>query len=178
VLSHVLPYTDPVHRISIVSRGQALGYTFTPPEKDKLQVLKSELLENMIVMFGGRAAEMLVFNEQTAGAASDISQATRIARAMVVRYGMSKLGPMYLGPEYTDNDYNRMWDEPERPSDKLAQAVDEEILALIKEAENKALQLLKKYRTQLDNVAEALLEKETLDSDEFTKVMGMEKARR
>ena len=71
-----------------------------------------------------------------------------------------------------------MWDEPERPSDKLAQAVDEEILALIKEAENKALQLLKKYRTQLDNVAEALLEKETLDSDEFTKVMGMEKARR
>ncbi len=178
ILSHVLPYTDPVHRISIVSRGQALGYTFTPPEKDKLQILKSELLENMIVMFGGRAAEILVFNEQTAGAANDISRATRIARSMVVRYGMSKLGPMYFGPEYADNDYNRVWGEPERPSDKFAQAVDEEILTLISEAESKALQLLKKYRKELDKVAEALLDKETLDSDEFTKVMGMKKARR
>ncbi len=178
VLTHVLPYTDPVHRISIVSRGQALGYTFTPPEKDKLQILKSELLENMIVMFGGRAAEILVFDEQTAGASNDISQATRIARAMVVRYGMSKLGPMFFGPEYADNDYNRVWGEPERPSDKFAQAVDEEILALITEAENQALQLLKKYRKELDKVAEALLDKETLDSDEFTKVMGMKKARR
>jgi len=178
VLTHVLPYTDPVHRISIVSRGQALGYTFTPPEKDKLQILKSELLENMIVMFGGRAAEILVFDEQTAGAANDISRATRIARAMVVRYGMSKLGPMFFGPEYADNDYNRVWGEPERPSDKFAQAVDEEILALITEAETRAYQLLKKYRTHLDKVAEALLEKETLDSDEFNKVMGMKKARR
>ncbi|MFA6814117.1 MAG: ATP-dependent zinc metalloprotease FtsH [Patescibacteria group bacterium] len=178
VLTHVLPYTDPVHRISIVSRGQALGYTFTPPEKDKLQVLKSELLENLIVMFGGRAAEILVFNEQTAGASSDIAQATRIARAMVVRYGMSKLGPMFFGPEYADNDYNRVWGEPERPSDKFAQAVDEEILALITEAETRAYQLLEKYRTHLNKVAEALLEKETLDSDEFSKVMGMKKARR
>jgi cell division protease FtsH len=178
VLTHVLPYTDPVHRISIVSRGQALGYTFTPPEKDKLQILKSELLENMIVMFGGRAAEILVFNEQTAGAANDIERATRIARSMVVRYGMSKLGPMFFGPEYANNDYNRVWGEPERPSDKFAEAVDEEILALISEAETKALQLLKKYRAELDKVAEALLEKETLDSDEFNKVMGMKKARR
>jgi cell division protease FtsH len=178
VLTHVLPYTDPVHRISIVSRGQALGYTFTPPEKDKLQILKSELLENMVVMFGGRAAEILVFNEQTAGASNDIAQATRIARAMVVRYGMSKLGPMYFGPEYADNDYNRVWGEPERPSDKISETVDEEILAFISEAEKRANELLKKYRPQLDRVAEALLDKETLDADEFTKVMGMKKARR
>lgn len=178
VLTHVLPYTDPVHRISIVSRGQALGYTFTPPEKDKLQILKSELLENMIVMFGGRAAEILVFDEQTAGASNDIAQATRIARAMVVRYGMSKLGPMYFGPEYADNDYNRVWGEPERPSDKISETVDEEILAFISEAEKRANELLKKYRPQLDKVAEALLDKETLDADEFTKVMGMKKARR
>lgn len=178
VLTHVLPYTDPVHRISIVSRGQALGYTFTPPEKDKLQILKSELLENLIVMFGGRAAEMLVFNELTAGAANDIAQATRIARAMVVRYGMSKLGPMYFGPEYADNDYNRVWGDPERPSDKLTEAVDDEILSIITKAESQSQELLKKYRHLLDKVAEALLEKETLDADEFTKVMGMEKARR
>jgi cell division protease FtsH len=93
VLTHVLPYTDPVHRISIVSRGQALGYTFTPPEKDKLQILKSELLENLIVMFGGRAAEMLVFNEQTAGASSDIAQATRIARSDGGALWYEQIGP-------------------------------------------------------------------------------------
>jgi cell division protease FtsH len=84
VLAHVLPNTDPVHRISIVSRGQALGYTFTPPEKDKLQILKSEMLDEIIVMMGGRAAEMLVFEEQTAGASNDIERATRVARAMVI----------------------------------------------------------------------------------------------
>jgi len=178
VLTHVLPYTDPVHRISIVSRGQALGYTFTPPEKDKLQVFKSELLENLIVMFGGRAAEMLVFNEQTAGSSNDIAQATRIARSMVVRYGMSKLGPMYFGSEYSDNDYSRGWGDQERLSDKLTEAVDKEVLLIISKAEDQAQELLKKHRQQLDKVAEALLEKETLDSDEFTKVMGIEKARR
>lgn len=178
VLAHVLPYADPVHRISIVSRGQALGYTFTPPEKDKLQVLKSELLEDMIVMFGGRAAEMLVFDEQTAGASNDIERATRIARAMVVRYGMSKLGPMYFGPEYENNDYDRAWGEPEKPSAKLLEQVDGEILAYVAKAEQKASELLKKYRSHLDKVAETLLEKETLDADEFTKVMGMEKVRK
>lgn len=178
VLTHVLPYTDPVHRISIVSRGQALGYTFTPPEKDKLQVFKSELLENLIVMFGGRAAEMLVFNEQTAGSSNDIAQATRIARSMVVRYGMSKLGPMYFGSEYSDNDYSRGWGDQERLSDKLTEAVDNEVLLIITKAEDQAQELLKKHRQHLDKVAEALLEKETLDSDEFTKVMGVEKARR
>lgn len=178
VLAHVLPYADPVHRISIVSRGQALGYTFTPPEKDKLQVLKSELLEDMIVMFGGRAAEMLVFDEQTAGASNDIERATRIARGMVVRYGMSKLGPMHFGPEYENSDYDRAWGEPDKPSDKILEQVDEEILAFISTAEKKASELLKKYRSHLDKVAETLLDKETLDADEFTKVMGMEKVRR
>jgi len=98
VLAHVLSFADPVHRISIVSRGQALGFTFTPPEKDRLQILKSELLDDVVVMMGGRAAEMLIFNEQTAGASNDIEQATRLARSMVVDYGMSQLGPMNFGP--------------------------------------------------------------------------------
>ena len=178
VLAHVLPYTDPVHRISIVSRGQALGYTFTPPEKDKLQVLKSELLEEMIVMFGGRTAEMLVFDEQTAGARNDIERATRLARDMVVRYGMSDLGPMYFGPVYENQDYDRAWGEPEKPSTKLLEEVDQAVLALIKQAETQATKLLKKHRQQLDRVAAVLLEKETLDADEFVEVMAMPKARR
>lgn len=177
VLAHVLPYADPVHRISIVSRGHALGYTFTPPEKDKLQILKSELIDDMTVMLGGRAAEMLVFDEQTAGASNDISQVTRIARNMVSRFGMSKLGPMNFGPQYEEQDYSRMWGEADRPSTKVQEEVDSEMLAFVSEAEKRAATLLKKFRKQLDAVAEALLDKETLDSDEFIKVMEMDKIR-
>lgn len=177
VLAHVLPYADPVHRISIVSRGHALGYTFTPPEKDKLQVIKSELLDDMTVMLGGRAAEMLVFQEQTAGASNDIEQVTRVARNMVTRFGMSKLGPMNFGPIYEDQDYSRMWGEADRPSLKVQEQVDAEMMAFVSEAEKRAAELLKQYRKQLDAVTTALLDKETLDADEFTKVMGMAKVR-
>jgi cell division protease FtsH len=177
VLAHVLPYADPVHRISIVSRGHALGYTFTPPEKDKLQVLKSELLDDMTVMLGGRAAEMLVFQEQTAGASNDIEQVTRVARNMVTRFGMSKLGPMNFGPIFEDQDYSRMWGEADKPSPKIQEQVDQEMLTFVAQAEKRSTEMLKKYRKQLDAVTKALLEKETLDSDEFTKVMGMPKAR-
>jgi len=177
VLSHVLPYADPVHRISIVSRGQALGYTFTPPEKDKLQVLKSELVDDMTVMLGGRAAEMLIFDEQTAGASSDIDRATRIARSMVVRFGMSKLGPMNFGSQYENEDYSRAWGEADKPSAKIQERVDEEMMSYINEAEKRAMDLLKKHRKNLDVIAENLLEKETLDSDEFAKLMDMPKAK-
>jgi cell division protease FtsH len=177
VLAHVLPYADPVHRISIVSRGQALGYTFTPPEKDKLQILKSELLDDMTVMLGGRAAEMLVFDEQTAGASNDIDRVTRIARSMVMRFGMSKLGPMNFGPQYENEDYNRAWGEAEKPSTKILEKVDEEIIAYVRQAEETAMSLLTKHRQHLDKIAQNLLEKETLDADEFAKLMDMPKAK-
>lgn len=177
VLAHVLPYADPVHRISIVSRGQALGYTFTPPEKDKLQILKSELLDDMTVMLGGRAAEMLIFKEQTAGASNDIDRATRIARSMVVRFGMSDLGPMNFGPQYEGEDYSRAWGEPDKPSTKIQEKVDEAMMKYISDAEQQAMKLLKKHQTSLVKVAENLLEKETLDADDFAKLMDMPKAK-
>lgn len=177
VLAHVLPYADPVHRISIVSRGQALGYTFTPPEKDKLQILKSELLDDMTVMLGGRAAEMLIFNEQTAGASNDIDRATRIARSMVVRFGMSDLGPMNFGPQYEGEDYSRAWGEPDKPSTKIQEKVDEAMMKYISDAEQQAMKLLKKHQASLVKVAENLLEKETLDADDFAKLMDMPKAK-
>lgn len=178
VLAHVLPYADQVHRISIVSRGQALGYTFTPPEKDRLQLLKSELLDDMVVMMGGRAAEMLIFNEQTAGASNDIEQATRVARAMVVDYGMSKLGPMNFSPQYEQSNYGRTWGEPYKVSDELQRQIDDEIRKLIEDAQTKATTLLKKYRKQLIAVSEKLLEVETLDTAEFEKAVGIPKARK
>jgi cell division protease FtsH len=177
VLAHVLPYADPVHRISIVSRGQALGYTFTPPEKDKLQVLKSEMIDDMTVMLGGRAAEMLVFDEQTAGASSDIDRVTRIARSMVVRFGMSKLGPMNFGSQYENEDYNRAWGEPDRPSTKVQEQVDQEMMTYVAQAEQRAMELLKKHRKDLNKIAEELLERETLDADDFAKLMSMPKAK-
>ena len=110
IIAHVSPHADPVHRISIVSRGRALGFTLTPPERDKLQVTKSELIDEMAVLMGGRAAEELIFKELTAGASSDIERATRIARAMVTDYGMSVLGPMNFGPQSEGSDYARkLW---------------------------------------------------------------------
>lgn len=177
VLAHVLPYADPVHRISIVSRGQALGYTFTPPEKDKLQVLKSEMLDDMTVMLGGRAAEILVFDEQTAGASSDIDRVTRIARSMVTRFGMSKLGPLNFGPQYENEDYNRVWGEPDRPSTKVQEQVDQEMMTYVSQAETRAMELLKKHRPDLDKVAAELLERETLDADDFAKLMSVPKVK-
>lgn len=177
VITHVSPYTDPVHRVSIVSRGMALGYTLTPPEKDKVQVTRSELIQNMAVMMGGRAAEELIFNELTAGAGSDIKQATSIARSMVVKYGMSDLGPINFDPQYESDDYSTMWGKPFEISDRVQAKVDGEIARLIGEAETKSTWLLKKYKKQLNIIALKLLETETIDADEFTDLMGMKKAK-
>lgn len=177
VLAHVQPHSDPVHRISIISRGRALGYTFTPPERDKLQTTKSELENKIVEMLGGRAAELLKFNEQTVGASSDIDRATRIARAMVSEYGMSELGPMHFGPQYDNEDYDKMWGEPNKVSDNLQQKVDEEIQKIIAGAVEHSLELLKKYEKELDKVAEQLLEIETLDGDQFEKIMGFDKVK-
>jgi len=177
VIAHVSKHSDPVHRISIVSRGRALGFTLTPPERDKLQTTKSELIDEIAVLLGGRAAETLIFNELTAGASSDIDRATRIARAMVVDYGMSKLGPMNFAPQYETTNYSRAMGEPMKISDKLQEVVDAEIRDIIDVGEKRALSLLKKYRKQLDLVSEKLLEFESLDGDEFTRLMGMVKAK-
>jgi cell division protease FtsH len=177
VLAHIYPHTDPVHRVSIVSRGMALGYTLTPPEKDKVQVTRSELVENMAVMLGGRAAEDLIFKELTAGASNDIKRATQIARSMVVEYGMSDLGPMNFGPQYESNDYGALWGKPYEISDNVQSKVDTHIGELINTAQSQAIKSLKKYQKQLDAVAMKLLEVETLDADEFSELMGMEKAK-
>lgn len=177
LIAHISPNADPVHRISIISRGRALGFTLTPPEKDKLQVTKSELIDEMAVLMGGRAAEELIFGELTAGASSDIDRATRIARAMVIDYGMSVLGPMNFGPQYEQSDYSKAWGDPAKISDKLQEKVDDEILKLIDEAKNKAAQVLKKHRKQLDLVSKELMEHESLDGDQFEKLMGLKKAK-
>jgi len=177
VLAHFLPNTDPVHRVSIVSRGRALGFTMTPPEQDKYQQTQSELEEQIIVLLGGRTAEKQIFGELTGGASSDIERATHIARSMVVDYGMSPLGPMNFGPLYDMSDYGRAMNEPPRLSNDLQAKVDKEIMNVIERATTKAETMLKKYRKQLDAISNKLLEVETVESDEIDAIMGEKKMR-
>lgn len=177
VLAHFLPHTDPVHRISIVSRGRALGFTMTPPETDKFQTTKSELEEQIVVLLGGRTAEKQIFHELTGGASSDIERATRIARAMVVDYGMSDLGPVNLGPQYEVGDYGRAMMEPVKLSEEMQAKVDAEVNRLISKAMKHAEELLTKHRAELDKLAKRLLEIETLETDEFESLMGAKKTK-
>lgn len=177
IIAHVLPHADPVHRISIVSRGRALGFTLTPPERDKLQTTKSELLDRITVMMGGRAAELLVFNEQTAGASNDIKQATRIARAMVMEYGMSELGPMNFDPMYESSEYGQAWGEAIKVSDSMQEKIDAATREIIELCQDNAIKLLKKYKTTLESVSVKLIDVESLDADDFSKLMGIPKAK-
>lgn len=171
LVSHFQPHTDMVHRISIVSRGMALGYTLIPPGKDKLHETKTHLIERLSVMMGGRAAEDLVFSEVTTGAANDFSQATRIARAMVIEYGMSSLGPVNYGPDIDITDYRRGWNE-NTISQEMQYKIDTEVQKILKHAYNEALSILKKKREVLDVVSEGLLKKENMSKDEFEKIVG------
>ncbi len=178
LVAHFSPHADPVSRISIVSRGRALGFTLTPPEQDKFQTTKSELMDTLALLFGGRAAERLVFDELTAGASSDIERATRIARAMVIEYGMSHLGPMNFSPLYEVSDYSKAWGEASKISDQLQLKVDNEIQAILNEGQDRAEKILAKHRKLLDKVSEELVDKETLDGEEFAQIMGVEKVRK
>jgi len=171
VVSFVLPHIDPVHRISIVSRGMAMGFTLIPPKKDRYTETKSHLLETITTLLGGRAAEELIFNEFTAGAASDIDQATRIARQMVVDFGMSGLGPIYLGPQIETSEWGRSWVQPSEVSPEMQAKVDKEIKKIVDESYQKALEILKKSKKKLAIIADKLVKQETLEGEEFEKLM-------
>lgn len=177
LVAHFSPNADSVHRVSIISRGRALGYTMTPPEQDKYQQTKSELIEQMAVMMGGREAEDLIFNELTAGASSDINRATRIAHAMVIDYGMSRLGPVYMGPMYETSDWGRAVMEPTKVSDKMQAKIDAEVSKFVTESQKMARKILEEKKDLLDKVSLALLEEETLDGEDFEKLVGIPKSR-
>ncbi|MBQ6438091.1 ATP-dependent zinc metalloprotease FtsH [bacterium] len=177
ICAHVLPHADGVSRISIISRGGALGYTITPPNQDRMQLTRSQVLDEMSVMLGGRVAEELVFGELTAGASNDIARATKIARQMVTEWGMSSLGPVYMAPLYEDMDYSHVFDEPDHISPELAAKVDAEVQKIMAGAYKQTKKVLTKYRNKLKTIAGVLLDKETLEGGEFTQLMGEEKAR-
>lgn len=173
LVSHVMPHTDAVHRISIVSRGLSLGHTLIPPAQDRVHETRSHLLEQLSVMLGGRAAEDLVFKEMTTGASDDIAKATDVARSMVVDYGMSQLGPINLS---SSTDGVRAFMEPTTISPEMAAKIDKEIKSLIDTAYKKAVSILLKLRDKLDVVAAELIKRETLEGEEFEKLVGPRKA--
>lgn len=164
--------TDPVEKISIVSRGIAAGYTFTPPEKDRLLQEKTRILSQISVLMGGRAAEEMIFNETTTGASTDIQRATQIARMMVVKFGMSSLGPIYFGPQFDNAEWGRSFVRPDEISPETQTKVDREIKKIVDEQYQIAKALLKKHQKKLVLVAEKLLEKETLEREEFEKMVS------
>jgi len=175
VVSYYLPHIDPVNRISIVSRGIAMGFTLIPPKQDRLTETKSHLLETVATLLGGRAAEELIFKEFTAGAASDIDKATQIARRMVVDFGMSELGPVYLGPQVETTEWGRSWTQPSEISPNMRSKVDNQIKKIVDESYKKALEILKKNKKKLDKIAAKLRQKETIEGDEFEKLMKEKK---
>ena len=171
VVSYHLPKMDPVHRISIVSRGGSLGHTLIPPKTDRYTETKSHLIAEITSLLGGRAAEELVFNELTGGAASDITRAAELARNMVFSMGMSDLGPVSLGARADLGELGVSWYEPNQVSEKLLAQADEMVNKIVAECVTKAEAVLLKHRKQLDKVAKELLVKETLESEEFEALM-------
>lgn len=170
LVSWFMPNMDPIHRISIVSRGMSLGHTMMEPI-DRVHETKTHLMEEIAVMLGGRAAENLVFKEITTGASDDIAKATEVARTMVVEYGMSELGPINL-----DGEGKRFPYESSNISPDMAAKIDLQVKKITDEAYVKSNEILKKLRSKLDTLAEELLIKETLESEEFTKLIGPKKA--
>jgi cell division protease FtsH len=171
VVAHALPEADPVHKVSIIARGMAGGYTLMLPEEDRTLMPRKKLMADMVGLLGGRAAEELVFDDITSGASNDLERVTRMARAMVTRLGMSEdLGPMVYGQKEELIFLGREISEQRDYSESIAEQIDQEVRSLVAEAHDRARQILSDYRDFLDAVAERLLEVETVTREEFEEI--------
>jgi cell division protease FtsH len=172
IVGHFLPNADPVHKISIVSRGQALGYTISMPAEDKFLTTRGQLEDTMAMTLGGRAAEEIVFAEITTGAANDLEKVTATAKQMTMRFGMSeKLGPRVLGHSQGAPFLGRdMHSEPDY-SDDIARQIDVEIRRIIEDAYQRAKDILSEHRHDLENITQILLRRETIERDEFLRLL-------
>jgi cell division protease FtsH len=175
LVGHFLEHTNPVHKITIVSRGQALGLTISLPIEDKYLQTRSALMDDLAMTLGGRAAEELVFHEITTGAANDLEKVTHTAKQMIMRFGMSeKLGPRVLGRN-TDMPFlgREMGHEPDY-SDEVAREIDEEIRRVIEEAHDRATRVLQEHMDDLHRISAILIERETIDKDQFERLVAGE----
>jgi cell division protease FtsH len=174
LVSKLVPNADPLLKVTIVPRGiGALGYALQLPTEDRYILTKSELLDRLTVLLGGRAAEEVVFGDQTTGAAEDLKHATELAKRMVVEYGMSEeLGPLSLGKERTNVFLGEEIVKSDEHSEELTAAIDREIRRIVLEAYNRAKSLVNRYREALDRLAQELLRRETLDKEDVDKILA------
>ena len=175
LVGHYLEHCDPVHKISVVSRGQALGYTISLPREDRFLQTRSALMDQLAMTLGGRAAEELVFHEITTGAANDLEKVTHTAKQMIMRFGMSeKLGPRTLGRNHDMPFLGRdMGSEPDY-SDEVAREIDDEIRRIVEEAHDRARQVLLDHLDELHAISGLLIERETIDKDQFERLLAGE----
>jgi cell division protease FtsH len=168
IVGQLLEHTDPVHKISIISRGQALGYTISLPTEDKFLTTRAELTDTMAMTLGGRAAEEIVFGEITTGASNDLEKVTETAKQMVMRFGMSeRLGPRVFGHDRGQPFLGREFSSEPDYSDEIAREIDDEIRRIVESAHQTAKSLLNERRDDLERVSKLLLERETIDAKEF-----------
>jgi len=173
LVGHALPNTDPIHKVSIVARGRALGWTLALPTEDKHMQTRSQLTDELAMLLGGRTAEELAFGDPTTGAQNDIERASQIARAMVTEFGMTDaLGQQQLGSRHGEPFLGREVGASRDYSDEVAARVDNEVRTLIDKAHDEARQILRQHRKVLDRLADALMEKETLDTEEAMRILG------
>lgn len=178
IVGHILPFCDPVHKISVVSRGMAAGYTWSLPQEDVHLHPKQKFLDDLASMLGGRVAEKLIFGEITTGAENDLMRATGLARRMVTQYGMSdKMGPMTYGERSQQVFMGRDWSQESRAySNEVAAQIDAEVKDIITNAYKRAEEVLTKHKVKLQELADRLMKEETVEGDEFAKMFDDVKA--
>jgi cell division protease FtsH len=173
LVGHFLEHSDPVHKISVISRGQALGYTISMPQEDRFLTTRAELEDTMAMTLGGRAAEELVFGEITTGASNDIEKVTATAKQMVMRFGMSeKLGPRVFGHDHGQPFLGREFSTEPDYSDEIAREIDDEVRRIIEAAHTRARQILNEHQHDLNNISEILVKRETIEKEEFLALLA------
>ena len=168
LVGHFLEHSDPVHKISVISRGQALGYTISMPQEDRFLTTRAELEDTMAMTLGGRAAEEIVFGEITTGASNDIEKVTATAKQMVMRFGMSeKLGPRVFGHDHGQPFLGREFSTEPDYSDEIAREIDDEVRRIIEAAHQRARDILTEHQHDLTKISEILVKRETIEKEEF-----------
>lgn len=174
LIAAVLPNADPVQKVSIISRGQAGGYTLAVPTEDKSLHSRAHFVDELATFLGGHISEKIQYGDVTTGASNDLERATHMARAMVTRYGMSNLGPRTFGKKEELIFLGREINEEKDYSELTAQAIDNEVSRLVGEAAETAKKIITEKKTVLQKIVDVLLEKETIERDEFNLIVGID----